>query len=258
MKFSWQRSSSGLALLAGIVGAAPTFAAQSSAHAVSAEITVDGSRSVQLAPMLGTAGRTTLGQSFDLPLSSALLAKSVILAPAGQRGSVLTVVAQSARTDAAGSGGVDVLSATGSSSAAAGLLTLQASAASARPVLQLQFSKLKAGASYSRIVPSAAKRSGNTNFGSLTIGGTWVGQVLSAKGDVAPNTILLDTPTVKITLNAQSIPQQPVCSPGLFCPAFQVLETVDTKAVLIELNQAPVNGRSLSGRIVIGAAQAGE
>ncbi|MGC4060867.1 MAG: hypothetical protein QM749_08445 [Aquabacterium sp.] len=125
--------------------------------------------------------------------------------------------------------------------------------------LRVQFSKLKATANYDHLFPGDAKRSGSTSFGSVTLSGPLVGaKALTFNGEIKPNTVVVQTPTVKITLNAQVIPQNPVCKPGAVCPQYRVLETVETKAVLIELTDAAVLGHQVSGNIVIGDAQAGE
>lgn len=280
-----------LALFAAVMatGAAPTLAAQSSAYALSADLTTDGSSHVQLPALLPTSGATTLGQTYDKPLSAALFSKSVRLLPAALRGPLLTVVEQKLATDAAGANGVDAVNTSGTSSAATGLVTLtlfppppgpispitpvtldsavtDAATGTVIPLtplgytaLNIQFSKLKARASYDQIFPRPALRSGSTSFAKLTISGPLVGaKLLSFSGDIAPNTVVVNTPTVKITLNAQFIPQQPVCLPNVVCPMYRVLETVETKAILIELNGAALLGHQVSGNIVIGEAEAGQ
>jgi hypothetical protein len=125
--------------------------------------------------------------------------------------------------------------------------------------LRVQFSKLKATANYDHLFPGDAKRSGSTSFGSVTLSGPLIGaKSLTFSGEIKPNTVVVQTPTVKITLNAQVIPQNPVCLPGTICPMYRVLETVETKAVLVELTDAAVLGHKVTGNIVIGDAQAGE
>jgi len=260
------------------ISATPAMAAQSSAYAVSADLTTDGSSHVQLAQQLSTSGSTTLGQSYDKPKSIALLGKSLRLLPLQLRGPALTVLAQKLVTDASGNSGIDTLSTQGTSGAAAGEVALTlyppiiidplppasgvASAdALARPLsaLRVQFSKLKAGASYEQVFRAPVRRTGSTSFGSVTLSGPLVGaKALSFSGEIQPNTVVVKTPTVKITLNAQVIPQNPVCTPAGPCPQYRVLETVETKAVLIELSNAAVLGHQVSGNIVIGDAQAGE
>ena len=269
--------------------AAPAMAAQSSAYAVSADLSTDGSSHVQLAAQLLTSGATALGQSYDKPLSATLLSKTVRLVPSQLRGPMLTVVAQKVATDAAGSNGVDTLNTSGTSGAAAGMVALtlfpplpilpptpvpgpvspitdDASSASitalpplGRSALNVQFSKLKASATYDQIFPRPARRNGSTSFAKLTLSGPLIGsKALSFSGDIQPNTVVVNTPTVKITLNAQTISQQPVCPPNELCPLYRVLETVETKAVLIELTNASVLGHQVSGEIVIGEAEAGQ
>ena len=269
--------------------AAPALAAQSSAYAVSANLSTDGNSHVQLAAQLPTSGATALGQSYDKPLNAILLSKAVRLLPSQLRGPMLTAVEQKVATDAAGSNGVDTLNTSGTSSAAAGVVALtlypplpilppvpvpgpvsaitdDASVASitalpplGHSVLNVQFSKLKASATYDQIFPGPARRNGSTSFAKLTLSGPLVGsKALSFSGDVQPNTVVVNTPTVKITLNAQTIPQQPVCQPNVICPLYRALETVETKAVLIELTNALVLGHQVSGEIVIGDAEAGQ
>jgi hypothetical protein len=290
---AWLLAAMGMTAAASIT---PAFAAQSSAYAVSADLTTDGSSHVQLAPQLQTSGSITLGQTYDKPASTALLAKTVRLVPKALRGPVLTVLAQRVATDASGISGIDAVNTQGTSSASSGNVALTAlpliiidppypgpvplddaanasdTAAEAgsdavirplppftRPALQVQFSKLEATANFSQIFPGPTHRSGSTSVGTLTLSGPLVGlKALRFKGDIAPNTVVVDTPTVKITLNAQVIPQNPVCDPGQICPLWRVLETVETQAVQIQLTNAPVQGHHVTGTIVIGDAQAGQ
>lgn len=260
------------------VCAAPAVAAQSSAYAIAADLTTDGSSHVQLPPQLATSGATSLGQSYDKPAGTPLIGKSVRLLPKQLRGPALTLLEQQVANNASGSNGVDAVDTRGTSRAAAGevalalyppipldppkpLLAGEASTAAQRPLsaLRVKFSKLKASASYDQVFPGPARRSGSTSFGEVTFSGPLVGaRSLSFSGDIQPNTVVVNTPTVKITLNAQVIPQQPVCKPNMVCPLYRVLETVETKAVLIELNNAAVLGHQVSGDIVIGEAEAGE
>lgn len=276
MKIFHQPSLHALMLAAAMaVAAAPAMAAQSSAYAVSAYLATDGHSPVQLPPQLPTSGETVLGQSYDDPLSAPLLSKNLRLLPAAARSPVLAVLEQKVQTDAAGSNGVDALNTTGTSKAAAGIvaLTLYPSlqidppkalpqpnaAASLLPALRVQFSKLKATASYAQVFPRPSLRSGSTSFGEVMLSGPLVGgPALTFSGEIKPNTVVVNTPTVKITLNAQVIPQQPVCPPNMLCPLYRVLETVETQAVLIELTNASVFGHEVSGEIVIGDAQAGQ
>ena len=104
--------------------AAPAMAAQSSAYAVSADLTTDGSSHVQLSSQLSTSGATALGQSYDKPLNATLLSKAIRLLPSQLRGPMLTVVEHKVATDAAGSNGVDTLNTSGTSSAATGVVAL--------------------------------------------------------------------------------------------------------------------------------------
>jgi hypothetical protein len=265
--------------------AAPAWAAQSSAYAVWADLTTDGSNHVQLAAQLPTSGVTALGQSYDKPVSATVLSKSVRLLPAVFRGPALTVLAQKVATDATGSNGVDTVHASGTSSVASGAVSLtlfpplpvkapvDVALASANAstttagilspfgfsALTVQFTKLKAAANYDQVLPMPARRSGSTSLGKLTLSGPLLGaKALSYSGDILPNTVVVNTPTVKITLNAQAIPQQPVCPPNVMCPMYAVRETVETKAVRIELNNASVSGHIVSGEIVIGNAEAGQ
>ena len=213
-------------------------------------------------PQLSTSGVTTLGQSYDNPAGAATLTKTLPLLQTALRGPVLVVLAQKVATDAAGSNGVDAVNTVGTSSVAAGIVSFMASPllpTSAVTPLRVQFSKLKASANYGQVLPGAARRSGSTSFGQVTLSGALVGpKPITFNGDIQPNTVVVNTPTVKITLNAQAIPQQPVCEPGQICPLYRVLETVETQAVHIELTKALVQGHRVSGDIVIGDAEAGQ
>lgn len=271
-------SASGTRLLLAALVLAPAstaWAAQSSAYAISADLTTDGSSHVLLAPQLPTSGSTTLGQSYDNPKSASFISKTVRLLPAVLPSPALTVLEQTVATDASGASGVDAVNTKGTSGATTGVLALtlyppipvQPVAAAASdavlprplPALLVQFSKLKASASYHQVFPGPSQRSGSTHAGSITLRGALLGlKSLTFSGDIAPNTIAVNTPHLKITLNAQTIPKNPVCDPGTVCPLYRVLETVDTKAILIELTNAPVWGHQVSGDIAIADAEAGQ
>lgn len=122
--FSTHHSTLMIALAMGTLAAAPAMAAQSSAYAVSANLTTDGSSHVQLVPQLQTSGSTTLGQSYDKSASLHVLAKGVRLLPGLQRGPALTVLAHQVTSDASGSNGVDALNTQGTSTAASGVVAL--------------------------------------------------------------------------------------------------------------------------------------
>ncbi|TAK91923.1 MAG: hypothetical protein EPO09_15555 [Aquabacterium sp.] len=285
------RSVSEIAMLAVAMAASSAMAAQSSAYAVSAELSTDGGSPVHMAPQLETSGITTLGQTYSKPLHSAMISKSLRLVPSLSRSPVLTVLELQGTTLAVGSNGVDTINTSGTSSAGSGTIALilplrsvidpprplpvpassassvdDAKSVSAQPLpplnvtaLRVQFNKLKAAAQYSQVIPGPSQRSGSASFGSLVLSGTLVGtKPLTFSGEIKPNTVVVDTPSVKVTLNAQTIPQNPVCDPGKPCPLFRVLETVETKAVLVELTNASVLGHQVSGNIVIGDAEAGQ
>ncbi|TAK94088.1 MAG: hypothetical protein EPO09_10600 [Aquabacterium sp.] len=278
-----------IAMLAVAMATSSAMAAQSSAYVVSAELSTDHGSPVQMAPQLETSGRTTLGQTYSKPLHAAMISKSLMLLPALPRSPVLTVLELQSNTLAAGSNGVDTINTSGTSHAGSGTIALifppriiidpplpaPASSASAvddaksvhaQPLppldvaaLRVQFNKLKAAAQYSQVIPGPSQRSGSTSFGSLVLSGPLVGvKPLTFSGEIKANTVVVDSPTVKITLNAQTIPQNPVCDPGKPCPLFRVLETVETKAVFVELTNAAVLGHQVSGNIVIGEAEAGQ
>ncbi|RTL25869.1 MAG: hypothetical protein EKK47_22320 [Burkholderiales bacterium] len=275
MKLLSFASGTGLLLAASVMAPASTaWAAQSSAYAISADLTTDGGSHVLLAPQLPTSGSTTLGQSYDNPKSASLISKTVRLLPAVLPSPALTVLEQTVATDASGASGVDAVNTKGTSGAATGVVALmlyppipvpiQPVASDAvlprpQPALLVQFSKLKASASYNQVFPGPSQRSGSTHAGSITLSGGLLGlKSLTFSGDIAPNTVAVNTPHLKITLNAQTIPKNPVCDPGTVCPLYRVLETVDTKAILIELTNAPVWGHQVSGDIAIADAQAGQ
>jgi hypothetical protein len=247
---------------AGMMYAVPAMAAQSSAYALSASLSAVGQPAVQIQPAVDTSGNTTLGQTYDNPMSQFWLSKSLALLPAVQQGPQLVALESRLDTDASGISGVDAVNTQGTSSAGMGIVALLgwplSPATSALP-LRIQFSKLKATANYGQVFPGPTHRTGATNVGSLTISGSLVGaKPLTFTGDIQPNTVVLDTPEVKITGNAQVIPQNPVCSPGIVCPLYRVLETVETQAVHVELNKAKVGGHEVSGEVIVGDAEAGQ
>jgi hypothetical protein len=249
-------------LTAGAALAVPAMAAQSSAYTVSASLSADDQPAMQLNPQLLISGNTTLGQTYDVPLSKVMLSKRLSLLPSVQTGPQLVVLETRLRNEASGISGIDPVNSQGSTAAGMGIVALMSAplpAGLGALPLRVQFSQLKATADYGQVFPGPTHRSGSMQFGTLSISGSLVGdKPLTFQGDILPNTVVLDTPQLKITLNAEVIPQNPVCNPGMVCPLYRVLETVETQAVRVEFNHAKVGGHEVSGELILGDALAGQ
>lgn len=122
-----------------------------------------------------------------------------------------------------------------------------------QPFLQLSARRITSTANFTKVFPKLITDIGSAYFGGMTVSGTLVGnQKLVFTGDADKNTILFQSPTVTITLNQQTQVGLISCSPNcVFTP-----DSITTDAVDIYLDHANVNGRTVSGEIVLGQAHA--
>ncbi len=122
-----------------------------------------------------------------------------------------------------------------------------------QPFLQLSARRITSTANFTKVFPSLITDIGSAYFGGLTLSGTLVGnQKLVFTGDADKDTVLFQSPTVTITLNQETQAGLISCSPNcVFTPY-----SITTNAVDIYLDHANVNGRIVSGDIVLGQAHA--
>lgn len=120
-----------------------------------------------------------------------------------------------------------------------------------QPFLQLSARRITSTANFTKVFPKLITDTGSAYFGGLTVSGTLVGnRRLTFTGDADKDTILFRSPTVTITLNQQTQVGLISCSPiCVFTP-----DSITTNAVDIYLDHANVNGRIVSGEIVLGQA----
>lgn len=116
--------------------------------------------------------------------------------------------------------------------------------------LSITATKAKADAGLSIVFPSTETANSGAKIGALVISGSAIGtKVLHFSGSPAPNTVIYDSPTVTITLNARVLGGVITCPPCMFTP-----HLIEADAVDIALNKAPWRGNKYSGHIIIGRA----
>lgn len=121
-----------------------------------------------------------------------------------------------------------------------------------QPFLNITAKKVSAQSGLSIVFPSTETVSNSAKIGSLVISGSAIGATtLHYGGSPAVNTVIYDSPTVTITLNARVLGGVITCPPCMFTP-----HLIETDAVDIALNKAPWRGNKYTGHIVIGRALA--
>jgi hypothetical protein len=105
-------------------------------------------------------------------------------------------------------------------------------------------------ANFSQVVGSNSNyANGSVQIGSLTISGALLGGgTVKFYGPAAANTIVYESPTVKITLNRQIVTELISCSTA--CKITP--EKIDVAAVDIELHDAAIGGTKISGHVLVG------
>jgi hypothetical protein len=121
------------------------------------------------------------------------------------------------------------------------------------PYLLVDATKVDASATLSRQSPLTPKASGTASFGSLTVTGSLLdGKTVTYSGSAPPNTVLFQSATVTITVHQQVIVGLISCGPSCtFTP-----DRINVQALDIALTSADIDGRPVSGDIVLGAASA--
>ena len=241
--------------LAGVLaaaGASWAAAPQSTSLGVQASFT-SGGVATQLGPVASVVGQPSGRYDYVQKVASA--SETVINAPLLTRPTAsLTVTNLTAHATASGLG---VDSRSSASDAAAGDVMVKLSTnpppGSGLPsVLYLSMDARSAlsNANFSQVVGSNSNyANGSVQIGSLNISGALLGgATVKFYGPASANTIVYETPTVKITLNRQILTELITCF-----EACKITPTkIDVAAVDVELHDAAVGGTKISGHILIG------
>jgi hypothetical protein len=114
------------------------------------------------------------------------------------------------------------------------------------PPLLIDAKEVVSLATFSVRAPAPPTGFGATSFGSLTISGTLLGgQVLRYSGQIAPNTLAYNSPTVTIILNRQVKHGSVACSPTCVF----TLTSMEVTAVDVTLLNGDDYGTKVSGHI---------
>lgn len=124
-----------------------------------------------------------------------------------------------------------------------------------RPFLRISARLAQSSANANFGLPMPPNLVGSANFSGLVIDGTAVGpKPIKLSGMPSANLAIVQTPTVTVTLNEQTISGPIVCKEV----CIQSLAGVSTRAIHITFNNAMIAGRAVSGEIIVGDAQAGQ
>lgn len=124
-----------------------------------------------------------------------------------------------------------------------------------QPFLAVAATGIASNASFGLVFPSLTGASGSASFGSLTISGSLVGdKTLTFSGPAPKDTVLFQSPTVTITLDQQVEEGVVTCVPD---PCRLNPSNITTDAIDIELHKADLDGRIVSGHIIVGRLRAG-
>jgi hypothetical protein len=230
-------------------------AAGSSASGLFASFTVGGINTA-IAPVnrLSSAG---LGSNYDKTVKFGPYHRELVLSPAGEMGSILTVGAANIISHVRGGFGVDTISELGSAEVIDFRLRLAAKPApeiAPIPFLQISAHRLFGRGSFDSVAPSFNTVSGFAGIKDLVISGPLVGdKMLSFSGPARQNHILYQSPTVTITLNQTTSTDLISCEPKCVVTAYGVRSS----ALNISLTNAAIGNRKITGQIVIAGADAG-
>ena len=239
---------------AAVAQAAP----QSTAVGVDANLT-SGGVSAELGPVAAVAGLP--GGQFDSDQTVSRFNQSVVIGQQA-RAPMLSITGHgmSAHVSSAGVG-VDSRGSEGDNALVTATLTLNVrpspllGAPTPVPALVLTTREVVSSANFNTVYPATTFATGATSIGALSISGALLGaRKLSASGQIAPDTVIYESPTVTITLNRQIKSGAISCSFPGGCTF--TLAGVDVAAVAIDLRDAVVGGAKVSGEILINDAQA--
>ncbi len=235
--------------------AAPT---ASGAFGLKASFTVDGV-TTGIGPLDALSGSAPPGYAKSATIGP--IQKLIHIAPGKTPIPVMALNVSSIRTHVASSGfQIDSASAEGDATVK-GLdlsLTLDPPPPGGpfpQPFLRVTIGKIVSTASMSQVFPQVPAATSTATFSDLAISGSLIGdQPISLSGDVPNNTVIFQSPTVTVTLNGKFLAGLITCDPKCtFKPV-----TLSASALDIALSGARLDGKAVSGDIVIGASQVGE
>jgi hypothetical protein len=251
-----------IVLSAELVFAGQGSAASSQAYGISAEFT-SGGNTVSLEPVANIEGSAP--PAYDDTVAADNFHQIVPLTEGNAPVPSLFVNGVDFRSHVASAGfGVDSISSTGDAFTKSVNVALmlnpppptaggQPAGPVPQPFLELSAAQITSSASYRLVVPNHSSVGGTAMFINLSISGTLVGrQVLRFSGSAAPNTLLFQSPSVTITLNRRSVVGLISCTPQcVFTPYSNTTVAVD-----IVLTNARLNGKVVSGEIILGQSSA--
>jgi hypothetical protein len=251
-----KRAALAASVVCGALAAAPlALASSSTAYGVSARFTANGV-STGLGPLDPVSGNAPPGYSKTIDLSN--IRRSVHLTE-GSVVPTLTVSAGQLASQVASSGiEVDNVSAEGEAQVSSLDMSLILYPPPPEPVpqpfLHLTATKITSTANFSEVFPGPGHTGSTARFDGLVIAGSLVGsQPIKLTGTVPYNTVLYQSDTVTITLNQHLVGGLISCTPKcVFSQTFVVASAID-----IALNNADLNGHTVSGDITIAQTQAG-
>jgi len=234
-------------------------AASSSAFGIQAKFTTKG-LTTGLGPIVSVSGRTPPGYSKTTTITG--FQQIVPIVPDTLPVPSLFASFTSIRSHAASAGiGIDSLSAEGDVTVKGLDVSLMlnpppptASPVFPQPYLHLSVKGIQSSANLNVVFPLPAHTTTSATFSGLVISGMLVNnQTIKFTGTVPNNTVLFQSPTVTVTLNNQIVAGLINCTPKCtFSPV-----SVTGSAIDVELTNAKIDGKIVSGHITIGQSSAG-
>lgn len=239
-----------LLLLAALAAAGPAGAATvlSSASIASAALTVSGT-SVPLGTV-GAAGGTSASGAYNVVTTLPAISQRWTLPGKNTR----VTLALDATNAAASASGTSKSPATATAAVSVGTLAVGLlPTAGGDPYVTVTLSGSQSTATY---VPGGSDQGtafGGSTLGTVTITGTLLqGQTITRDLNVGPNTVVWNQNGVKLTLRATAPIKPTLC--GSSCATLPY--GVASDAVNLTLTNAQVNGKTVSGTVTLGHAQA--
>jgi hypothetical protein len=257
---TWAAAAAGLVAgsVPGMATASPPSAAPSAAYGIYAEFRQDGNM-VPFGPLAQIAGRAP--PPYHDTVAAAQVRKVVPIVAGSRPITSLFVNAGDFESHVASNGfGVDTISAEADTKIQGINLALMLdppppgpAAEPLQPFLSLSARHMASTADFSLVVPNHASVTGSAGFDHLVVFGTLVNnQTLEFSGEARPNTVLYQSPHVTITLNQEVTVGLITCNPKCVF----IGEQITTYAVDIMLDHANLDGRIVSGVILLGMADA--
>lgn len=240
-----------LALLAALIAAGASAEAAtvlSSASIASAALTVSGTR-VPLGTV-GAAGGNSAGGPYSVTTTLPAISQRWTL-PGRNTKVTLTLDAANAVATAAGTSKSPANAAAAVSVGTVALALVPS--AGGTPYVTVMLSGAQSSASY---IPDGSDQGtafGGSTLGTVTVTGTLLqGQTITRDLNVEPNTVVFDQNGVKLTLRGTAPLKPTLC--GSSCASLPYGISSDT--VSLTLTNVPVNGKTVSGTLTLGHAEA--